>query len=163
MFLALGAAIALLLAGCATMAGIEPPGISLAGLRLVEVKGLETAFEVDLRVLNPNKTPLNVQGVECDLTLNDRHLAKGVANPGKAIPAYGSEIVTVNVYASMLDVFGMAGRLIRGATKEQPDEKWSYAINGHLDMGGGAWSGKIPFDAKGEIDLKEMVNRATGQ
>lgn len=162
MMLWLASAMALLLAACATMTGIEPPGITLAGLRVLEVKGFETTFEVDLRVLNPNKTPLNIQGVECDLSLNDRHLAKGVANPAREIPAYGSEIVTVNVYASMLDLFGAAHRLIQGTQKTQPDEKWTYAIKGHLAMGDG-WLGKIPFDAKGEIGLKEIINPAPAQ
>lgn len=161
--LTLCAACVFLLAACATMTGIEPPGITLAGLRVVEVKGFETTFEVDLRVLNPNKTPLNIQGVECDLSFNDRHLAKGVANPAREIPAYGSEIVTVNVYASMLDLFGAAHRLIQGTQKAQPDEKWRYAIKGHLAMGGGAWLGKIPFDAKGEIGLKEILNPSPAQ
>ncbi|MDA8138036.1 MAG: LEA type 2 family protein [Desulfobacteraceae bacterium] len=153
------AALILLLTGCATLSGLEPPGINLAGLRIAEVKGFETVFEVDLRVLNPNKTALNIQGIDCDLSFNDRHLAKGVAGPQKEIPAYGSEIVTVMVYASMVDLFGAARRLIQGAQSETPDEKWSYAVNGNLDMGGGAWTGKMPFEAKGEINLKELMGK----
>jgi len=155
------AVMALLPAACATLSGVEAPSISLAGLRVVEMKGFETAFEVDLRVLNPNNVPLDIQGVACDLALNGRHLAKGVADPRKEIPAYGSEMVTVTVYASMLDLFGAAHRMIRSAQNNAPAEKWTYAVNGHLEMGGGAWSGKIPFDAKGEIDLKEILDGQT--
>lgn len=153
----LGAAMALCLAGCAAMSGVKAPSVNLAGLRVAEIKGLETTFEVDLRVLNPNKTPLNIQGIDCDMAFNDRHLAKGVANPQKEIPAYGSEIVTVNVYASMLDLFGAARRLIQGAQSETPDERWTYAVKGHLDMGGGTWPGKIPFATNGEINLQELM------
>jgi LEA14-like dessication related protein len=156
----LGAAMVLCCAGCATLTGLEAPGITLAGLRIAEVRGFETTFEVDLRVLNPNTDALDIQGVDCDLALNDRHLARGVANPQKKIPAYGSEIVTVKAYASMLDMFGAAHRLIQSAQSEKPDERWRYAVKGHLDIGGGIWSGKIPFKASGEIDIKEL--KATG-
>jgi LEA14-like dessication related protein len=158
MMLWLASAMALLLAACATMSGVQPPSVQLAGLRVVEMKGFETAFEADLRVLNPNRAALSIQGIACDLALNDRHLANGVAGPQKEIPAYGSEIVTVTIYASMLDLLGAAHRLVQGTQKDRPDEKWTYAVKGQLDMGGGAWSGRIPFDAKGEIDMKEILN-----
>jgi LEA14-like dessication related protein len=155
-------ALVLFLVGCATLTGMEPPSITLAGLRVVEVKGLETAFELDLRVLNPNKTPLSIHGIDCDLSFNDRHLAKGVANPQKEITAYGSDIVTVQVYASVVDLFGAARRLIQGAQSETPEKKWRYAVQGHLEMGG-VWSGRVPFDAKGEIDPQEMVSGIPAQ
>jgi LEA14-like dessication related protein len=150
------AAMALCFAGCATMSGVEAPSVSLAGLRIAEVKGLEAVFEVDLRVLNPNKTPLNIQGIDCDMAFNERHLARGVANPRKEIPAYGSGVVTVSIYASMLDLFGAAHRLIQAAQSETPDERWTYAIKGSLDLGD-SWFKKIPFDAKGEINLKDLM------
>ncbi|MFZ1986101.1 MAG: LEA type 2 family protein [Desulfatitalea sp.] len=154
----IGWAIALLFIGCATMGpGFEPPDVHLAGMRVVAVKGFETTFQIDLRVLNPNDLALPIEGIACDLTLNGRHLAKGVANPRTEIPAYGSAIVPVTVYASVIDMVGVAQRLIQGAQNNTPPEKWSYALKGHLDMGDATWSGKLPFDAKGEIDLKELT------
>ena len=156
----LWAALALCLAGCATLSGVKPPDVSLAGLRTAEIKGFEAVFEVDLRVLNPNKTPLNVQGIECEMSFNDRHLARGVAGPQPEIAGYGSGIVTVRIYASMLDLFGAAHHMIQNAQSETPDERWTYAVKGHLDMGGSRfWPGKIPFNAGGEIDLRELLGQ----
>jgi len=136
---------------------MESPSVNLAGIRVQEIRGFETVFQIDLRVFNPNKAPLAIQGIDCDLSLNDRHLAKGVANPQEEIPAYGSEIVTVMVYASMLDMVDVARRLIQGAQGETIDEKWIYAVTGHLRLANTAWTGKIPFNAKGDINLKELM------
>ena len=153
----LAAVIVMCFAGCATMRQTAAPSVNLAGLRLVEVKGFETVLEVDLRVLNPDTTPLRIQGVDCDLTLNDRHLARGVANPQKEIPAYDSGIITFNVYASMLDVFGLAHRLLKETKRPAPDERWTYAIKGHLKINGDHWPGRLPFNTSGEIDLKKLL------
>ncbi len=144
-------------AGCAALGKrLEPPRVNLAGLRLIDISAFEMAFEVDLRVFNRNTEPLMIQGVDCGLTLNGRHFAQGVADPRKEIPAYGSDTVTVKIYASLLEMVGLANKLIAAARDQAPNEKWSYAVEGSLRMGTGLL-GKIPFDAKGEIDLKELA------
>jgi LEA14-like dessication related protein len=149
--------LALLFLGCATLGrDFEKPQVHIAGIRMLGIKGFESTFEVDLRVINPNDTALPVEGVVCDLALNGRHLAKGVANPGADIPAYGTMVIPVTIYASLIDMVGVAQRLIQGAHGGAPAEKWEYAVNGQLDMGG-LWPGKLPFDAKGEIDLGELT------
>ncbi len=151
-------ALALLLVGCATLGrDFEKPQVHIAGIRMLGVQGFESTFQVDLRVINPNDMALPVEGVVCDLALNGRHLAKGVAKPGADIPAYGTVLIPVTIYASLIDMVGLAHRLIQGAQGNQPLEKWSYAINGQLDMGGSMWPGKLPFDAKGEIDIGELT------
>ncbi len=144
-------------AGCATLGKrLEPPQVNLAGLRLVDVSAFEMVFEVDLRVFNRNTQPLVIQGIDCGLDLNGRHLAQGVADPRKEIPAYGSDTVTVQVYSSLLDMVGLAGKLIAAARDQAPAEIWTYAVQGSLRMGSGLLD-KIPFDARGEIDLKELA------
>lgn len=145
------------LSGCASLMQMEPPEITLSGIQLESIKGLETAFAVDLRVFNGGERPLTVKGLECDLTLNDRHLAKGVTNPAKEIPAYGSEVVRVMVYSSMVDMLGMVHQLIRSAQRNESQGKWRYRLEGHLRLADPGWLEKIPFDTQGEIDLKALV------
>ncbi len=155
-----GLALTLVVCGCATMgSGFEQPHINLVAIRLMEIKGFESIFQVDLRVSNPNDRALPIQGVECDLALNGHHLARGVANPEKEIPAYGSEVVAVNVYASVLDMAGVAGRLLQNLQDGTSDEKWTYTAKGHIRLSSAVWPGKIPFDAKGEIDFNELVSK----
>jgi LEA14-like dessication related protein len=154
-------ALALLLVGCATLGrDFEKPQVHIAGIRMVGIQGFESTFQVDLRVINPNGMALPLEGVVCDLALNGHHLAKGVANPGADIPAYGTALIPVTIYASLIDMVGLAHRLIQGSQRNAPPEKWSYAVTGQLDMGGSLWPGKLPFDAKGEIDIGELTGGA---
>jgi LEA14-like dessication related protein len=150
------AAMVLCLAGCATLSGLKTPEIKLAGLRAAEIKGLEAVFEVDLRVINPNKTPLDIQGVDCELAFNGRHLARGVAGPQTEIPAYGSGVASVTIYASLLDLFGAARRMVESANSDAPNERWTYAVKGSLDLGS-TWFASIPFASGGEIDPRELM------
>jgi LEA14-like dessication related protein len=154
--LMLGAAV-WAVAGCATMSGMETPHIQLAGIRLQEMKGFESVFQIDLRVVNPNNVALPVRGVELDLALEGRNIAKGVANPQKEIAAYSSEIVPVTVHASMLGMLDIAQRIMRGLQQGNLAENWNYAINGHMRLGESEWMGKIPFGAKGKINLQELT------
>ncbi|MBT8341463.1 MAG: hypothetical protein HKP58_04610, partial [Desulfatitalea sp.] len=131
--------------------------IQLAGLRLQEIKGFEATFAVDLRVMNPNPLPVPIQGIDCDLSLNHHHLAKGVAKSQNSIPAFGSELVTVTIYASMLDMVGVAHSLINASQGRAPKEMLNYGIKGHLMLMSSTLPGKIPFDAQGKIDLSKMM------
>ena len=155
-----GLTLAVVFSGCATMGrGFETPQINIAAIRLLEMKGFESIFQVDLRVTNPNDRALPIKGAECDLALNGHHLAKGVANPEKKIPAYGSVIVPVNVYASLLDMAGVAGRLLQDLQDKNSHKKWAYAAKGHIRLDNAVWPGKIPFTSNGEIDLDELVSK----
>jgi LEA14-like dessication related protein len=143
--------------GCATMNDVQSPYIQLAGIRLQEMKGFENIFQIDLRVVNPNAVALPIRGIELDLALDGRHIARGVADPQKEIAAYSSEIVPVTLYASMIGMLDIAQRIVRGIQSDTLAEKWSFAVNGHLRMGQSQWLDKIPFGAKGQIDLKELT------
>ena len=157
MTMAIAVAAVLTVAGCASMSGLETPHIQLAGIRLQEMKGFENVFQVDLRVVNPNDVALPIRGVELDLVLEGRNIAKGVSNPHKEIAAYSSEIVPVTVYASMLGMLDIAQRLVRSLQQGNLAEKLNYAVSGHMRMGQTEWLGKIPFSTKGQIDLEELT------
>jgi len=62
-----------LMSGCAGLGKpIESPRISLSSIQVLESKGLETAFLVHLRVMNPNDMDLDITGVDCDLAINGK-------------------------------------------------------------------------------------------
>ena len=152
---------AVLLAGCAAMGNrLDPPRIGLSSIRVLEIKGLETVFEVDLRIVNRSDRSLAIEGIDCELTLDGRQLAEGVANPQIEIAAYADAIVPVTVYSSMFDMIGVARRLIKRTGKQDGGAPIAYAISGHLRIGNAGLFGKVPFDASGEIDLEGMMNPA---
>lgn len=144
--------------GCAMFGAFsDPPGIHLAGIRMLETQGLEAAFEIDLRVLNRSDAPLFIQGMDCELELNGKRFAEGVANVQKEIPAYSSDLVTVTVYTSMLDMVRVVHRLITSAADPDKLPVYTYGLRGRLHGEGGSFLRSIPFSSEGRFDMEEFA------
>ncbi len=152
---------ALLLSGCAWFAGRwETPEVSLVNIRLEQVQVLEATFGIDLRVLNPNDIPLELNGLDCDIEINGRHFARGVAPVAARVEPYGTVIVPLEVYASMLD---MAGTLIdamrRAGQGDAARQQMDYKVAGRMGIKGGRFSlPSFPFESRGRIDLPSLAH-----
>lgn len=126
---------------------LEAPRVSLADVRVQELKGLENLVQVDLRVFNTNDIPLIVKGVDCDLTMNGKRLATGVSKVDQEIPAFGTTVIPMTLYSSVVDLF-------RGVIGLQDKERIVFGLTGKLRIGGGAWvPSAIPFSAESELSL----------
>lgn len=133
----------------------ESPEVSLADIQVQEVKTLETSFLIQLRVMNPNDTPLDINGLKCDLALNGRKIAKGVQGAQGTIGPYESILIPVEVYASVLDMVGSLFQFIKNAGKDDASfEEVAYRLTGTVRVGSGGFAATIPFDTDGQIDLK---------
>jgi LEA14-like dessication related protein len=144
-----GAVVSLLLIpGCAGLGKtLEAPRVSLADVRIQEMKGLENIVHIDLRVFNTNDIPLTVRGIDCDLTMNGKRLATGISRVEQEIPAYGTAVIPVTLYSSVADLF-------RGVMGLQNKEKVKFGLTGKLRVEGGAWMpSAIPFNAESELSL----------
>jgi LEA14-like dessication related protein len=147
----------LTLAGCAGIGKpLETPRVSISNIQVQESKGMETAFLVQLRVTNPNDVDLDIKGVDCDLEINGKPFAYGISNTPVKVPAFGSEIVPVTVYSSVLDIikslFGLPHR-----------EDLSYQVKGKVRMaGGGFMPSTLPFDSQGTVSIKEPTSGRKG-
>lgn len=148
--LVLPASVLLITQGCAgVMPAIKSPRVTISDLRVQQVNPLETTFQVQLRIINPNDFPLTIKGLECDLELNDQHFGSGVSGKGATIPAFGTDVVSVSVYSSMID-------LIRGFLKVPEREQLSYRIKGSVTVAaGGSPATSVPFETHGELDLTD--------
>jgi hypothetical protein len=117
------------MAGCAGVGRrLEPPRVKLATIRLEEFNVLETVFEVGLRVFNTNDTALDAD-VE--------------------IPSYGTELVLMHVYASVLDI-------IKSAQGMQDQDQLKYHIKGKVRLGAGGFPALLPFESEGSITLPDL-------
>jgi len=141
----------LILGGCAGLGKpLEPPRISLANIGVQEVSGLETAFTVQLRVFNTNDVALNVKGIEADLEINDQFFATGVSNTPVEIPSFGTALVTVTVYSSVINMF----KSVRGLHEAG---ELKYRLNGKLRVAGdNLLSTTLPFESEGRVTLKGL-------
>jgi LEA14-like dessication related protein len=147
-------ALFVLLSGCAGVGQqLDPPRISLANIRVEEVSGLETAFQIQLRVFNANDVDLNVKGIKAELEINGQPFATGVSNTPVDIPSYGTELVTVTVYSSVIKMF----RSVYGL---KDFEELKYHLTGKLRVSGSNMlPTTLPFESEGQVTLKPSKDK----
>ncbi len=141
------AALLLGLAACASLgARLEPPRVSLANLQLVEFGVFEQRYRLDLRIQNPNDAELPIAGMDFRLYLNDEEFARGLSNQRVTVPAFGEQLVEVQVTSGLTGILGQLQRLGQGELKT-----FSYRLAGNVKPLHRAL--KYPFEYRGEIDL----------
>jgi LEA14-like dessication related protein len=125
------AAAGLTLSGCAVLrGGLETPNVTVSSFRVLPSEGMLPAFEVGLRIINPNSVALNLRGVSYTVSLDGNEIIKGVANNLPVIEAYGEGEIKLTAAANMFA--GM--RLVRDLLSNNKD-RFDYALEAKLDVG----------------------------
>ena len=138
------------MAACAGMGQrLEPPRVKLATIRVEDFNVLETVFAVQLRVFNTNDAAFKVRGVECELDINGQPFAIGVSDADVEIPSYGTQLIPLQVYASVFDI-------IKSVQGLQNQDQLKYRIKGKVRLGTGAFPSELPFDSEGNISLPDL-------
>ena len=148
--LALLVAAATLLPGCAGMgAGYEAPTVSVQSFRPIPSgsgSGLP-AFEIRLRVINPNLEPLELAGVSYTISLDGQEIIKGVGNELPVIAGYGEGSFTLTAGVNVL-----AGIQLFRSLMNKDSDRFDYAFEAKLDPG--AFKRKIRIRDSGSITLQ---------
>ena len=141
----------LVMKGCAGFGKrLEPPHISLVQIQVQKVTLFETIFKIELRVYNTNDVPLTVRGTDCQLKLQGKDFATGVSNERTTVPAFGTGIIPMIMYSSVLDV-------VKGLLALPRDEKLEYTLTGRVHLEGGAlMPASLSFKSEGRLSLKEL-------
>ena len=142
------AAAALLLGGCASLpVGLDAPQVSLTDVSLQGGGLFEQRIGLVLRVANPNRRELAIDGMSFELELNGKKFAHGVSDKSLSIPGLGEALVDVSAVTSLGDVLRQLGSLgdRRGI---------DYRLHGKVLMSG---FGSLPFERKGEVSLPEFT------
>ncbi len=122
----------LLLQACATLdPDYEEPTVMISSFRAIPSGGMVPSFEIGLRIINPNPTPLKLEGVVYSISLQGHELIKGVGKDYPQIESYSEGNITLNASASLLKGI----RLITDMTQNQ-DEPLEYTFKAKLDVGG---------------------------
>ena len=138
------------ISGCAGVGKrLEPPRVKLANIRPESFNVLETVFEVQLRVFNTNDTALHIRGVESELEINGKAFAFGVTKSDVEVPAYGTALLPLRVYSSVIDIIKSAARL-------HNQEQLHYRIKGKIRLGAGTYPAVLPFESEGSISLPDI-------
>ncbi len=147
-FVRLAAVLALLVAGgCASFTALEAPEVQVTSLQMLEPAqgSLEQRFAVGLRLTNPNNRALSVDGLDFELDLNDRRLARGVTNRAFELPRLGEAETSVIVTTSVFDLLRQAVEL-----GSQREAAMDYRLRGRLHLGSG-FVRSVPFDHRGTL------------
>jgi LEA14-like dessication related protein len=135
-------------AGCAGFGKrLESPRVTLADIRIEQIKAFEAVTRVELRVLNTNDVSLEIEGIDCTVQLNNREFGVGVLNTKTTVPPRDTAIVPMILYSSLIDVG-------KGILDSRTHEKLTYKIKGRLHLGGGPLVPSVlPFTSEGELSL----------
>ncbi|MEZ5446309.1 MAG: LEA type 2 family protein [Gammaproteobacteria bacterium] len=149
--------LALALAALAACGGlpskIDPPSVSLSGLRIVDMNLLEQTFAIKLRVKNPNDFDIPIHGLTYALELNGQEVAQGVNNQSVTFPALGEEFVEVNATTNLPTILNQLVEMSRSGMNA------SYRVHGSFRAGKGVQGYvPIPFDQKGEVGLGGLMD-----
>ncbi len=145
------------LVGCATMrSDFQTPTVSVSSFKALPSEGIAPRFKIGLHIINPNRTPLKLQGVAYSISLEGHQIITGVANQLPEIAAYGEGDIEVTAAA---DIFN-AIRLIAGLMS-QPKDKFDYEFNAKLDVG--ALIPAIKVIDKGRVSLNPEPSSSPDQ
>jgi LEA14-like dessication related protein len=146
-FAGLAAAMLLFVAGCASITSLEAPQVQVTSLEFLEpTRGsMEQRFAVGLRLTNPNNRDLAVDGLDFELDLNDRRLARGVTSQGFSLPRLGEAETTVIVTTSVFDLLRQA--IDFSGRKDIPLD---YRLSGRVHLASG-FVRTVPFDHRGKL------------
>ena len=140
-------ALVFLLLGCAGLyQSMERPRINIANVMPREIKLFEQVFDLELRIQNPNDTPLEINGLAFELELNDKRFATGVSNQSLVIDRLSSDVIHVQAITTLV------GFLRQVAEYQQTkDPRVTYRIKGSIYSG--STGTKLHFDDSGEIKI----------
>ena len=133
--------------GCASVPKHDPLQVTVAGIESLPGEGMELRLLVKLRVLNPNDTPVDFDGVALNLDVQGKTFASGVSDEVGSVPRFGEAVVQVPVTVSVLRMV----RQFLGSLDGQPVDTISYSMRGKLH--GAHAFGTQRFESKGSFSL----------
>lgn len=137
--------------GCAWLQRTDPPQVTLVGVEPAASEGWEARMQLKLRVLNPNDTPIDYNGIYVQLDLLDKSFASGASSQSGTVPAFGETVISVPVSVSVLGIARQAMSLVGGKSME----RITYAMHGKLNS---TTSGALRFSSQGELNLAALAN-----
>ena len=139
-----------ILSGCAGMqTGYDSPTVSLTSFRFIPGDSIVPRFEVGLRIINPNRDALQLEGLFYSISLEDNNIISGVANKLPKIEGYGEEDILLE---AVVDVIGGA-KLLQSLLHSQKSSI-EYGFNAKLDLG--SLQPPLRVSEKGEFSMGDF-------
>jgi len=134
-------------AGCTWMGtSMERPRINIANVTPTEIKLFEQIFDLELRIQNPNDSPLVLNGLSFELDINEKPFASGLSDQNVTIGRFSSGIIHVQAITSLWSFLRQVAELQKTGMP-----RVAYRIKGAIYAGPS--SIKLRFDDAGEIQI----------
>ena len=145
---ALLVATATTLAGCAGLRpGYETPTVTISSFKTIPSEAGLPAFEIGLRVINPNIEPLELRGVAYTISIEGHDIIKGVGNELPVIDGYGEGEFKLTASANLFAGIRLITDLMRSDRNT-----FKYEFEAKLDIG--AFRPAIRITDANEIALR---------
>lgn len=130
---------------------LKQPEVHINSVQIKKIKNLEAVFRVNLEVYNPNFVPFNIKHIECDVEMDDQHIASAVLDEKISIPIRGTSIVPIEVRSNSFDlVSAIIKAFIPGSKTE--NKKIEFKIHGSILLDGFYYgSDAIAFNSSGNL------------
>lgn len=122
-----------LLSACAsTPSDFDDPEVSVVSFKPQNSAGLTPNFEIILQITNPNREPLEIEGMSYSISLAGNKVMSGVANDLPTIEPYDKAEVTLNATA---DLFGSIKLLTGLMENKNKNKNIEYEFKAKIDVG----------------------------
>ena len=145
-------AIPILLTGCTffNLNEPQPSVVSLTDLKLQEIKAMETLFMLELRISNPDDSPMKIRSLNYALKIDGSLFAAGISDQQLEIAALGAAPVQILLYASDFEQVSSVIQFLQGGG-QQGDRGLQYALSGTIHLDKMLWGKDIPFQTDGKL------------
>lgn len=132
--------------------GFETPVVGVSSFRAIPAEGkMVPQFEIGLHIVNPNRTPLKLEGLVYSVILNGHRVLTGATGDLPTIGAYSDGEVTITATADLLSSIRLLGSLM-----EQAQDTFTYELDAKLDIG--SLRPRIHVQEKGKFSLSGTNN-----
>lgn len=144
LFLIAAVSISSLAACVTTSSDFEEPSLTVTSFIPKNSDSISPRFEIVLHITNPNRDPLELQGLSYTIHLEGNKVMSGVANDLPTIEPYGEADVKLEATANLFGGFQLLTGLMN-----QNKEHIEYEFNAKLDVG--AFKPMIRVNQKGQL------------
>ena len=109
----------------------EQPTVALSSFKVLPSDGGLPSFEIGLRVINPNRQALSLEGIVYTVSLQGHEIVKGVGKDFPVIESYSQGELKLTGSPNLL-----AGIRLFTEMMSDPQQKLSYEFEARLDVGG---------------------------
>jgi LEA14-like dessication related protein len=131
--------------------GFETPTVGVSSFRVLPAEGMAPKFEIGLHIVNPNRSPLKLEGIVYSVILEGHKVLTGASSDLPVIEAYSEGDVTLTATTDLLRSISLFATLIN-----QPRDTFAYKLDAKLDIGN--LRPRIHIQEKGEVSLKRGAN-----